>query len=131
MTVLRFLGELWMCHKSQGACSVLHTDYHHPSHGKILPQVATVMFCLETASVNPYHYRQTVVDRCGRRSNTQIKTVFTHHVGSTTRTSRLWRPGAELIRLQHSCPWFCRLRFFPTEVSYRRCCIRNRFINSK
>ena len=97
----------------------------------MLPQVATIMFRLETATMNPYHHRQTVVDALGGRCNAQIETIFTHHISRTTRTSGLWWQGTEVVCFQHTLPRLGWLWLAPTQVANGWCCIGNSFIYCK
>ena len=91
VTILRFLGKLRMSHEAEGPRAVFDADNDYTTLSQVFPEVAAIPLSLETATMNPYQYRQTIVDGSGRCGNTQIETVLTHHVGSATRTSRLRR----------------------------------------
>ena len=104
MAVLRLLGEFRMRHEAQGSRAIFNAHNDHATAGKVLPQVATIVLGLESAAMNPYHHRQTVGDRGGRRGNAQIEAILVHHVFSPSGTCGLRRPRAELVGFQHALP---------------------------
>ena len=120
-----------MGQESEGTCAIFDADDDHTTLGKVLPQVATIVLRLESATMNPYHHRQSVAGALGRRCDAEIETVFAHHIGCTTRTSGLWGQGTELITYSHTFPGLCRLRCLPAQVTYGWGCIGNGFIHGK
>ena len=131
MSVLILFRQFGVSHEAEGSCAIFDAHHDNAAHSKVLPQVTAIPLSLEAATMNPYEYRQTVVDRGGGGRDAEVETVFAHHVGSTTRACGLWGQGTELIGLAHAFPRLGRLGRAPTQVAYWRCCVRNSFINCK
>ena len=108
-----------MSHEAQCSCAVLYADDDYTTTGETCPQVTAIVLCLESTTVNPYHYGQTVVDRFGRRGNAEIEAVLTHHVGGESLSCRLWWPFGKVVCLKHTFPCLGGLRCFPAKVAYR------------
>ena len=131
MAVFAFFGEFGMGQKSEGTSTVLDADDDHATLGEVFPQVAAIVLGLEAATVNPYHDGQTVVDALCGCGDAEVEAVLAHHVGRTALTCGLWGPGTVVVSLQHTFPGLSRLWGTPTQVTNRRCCVRNGFIHGK
>ena len=75
-----FLSEFGMGHKAKGSCTVLDGDGDDTTTGQTLPECTTVVLCAETASMDIDHDGQGISDRGGRGDNTEVETIFAHHV---------------------------------------------------
>ena len=123
------LGQFGMGHEAEGTCAIFHADDDHTAQGEVFPQVAAIVLSLEAAAMDPYHHWQTIVGRGGRGSDTEVETVFTHHVGRQTLTNGLGWPRAERVAYPYALPRLGWLRCLPTEVAHRRGGIGNGLVN--
>ena len=120
-----------MGQEAQSTSTILHGNGNNALTGQILPEFTTIMLRLETTTMDKHHHRQRIIDRFGWGDNTEIKTVFIHHVVSDIALFGLWGPLGHILSLEHALPRLNRLWSLPTEITHRGCRKGDGFIHCK
>jgi hypothetical protein len=120
-----------MGHKAQCASAILDGYSHDTSAGQTLPQVAAIVLCAESASVDKYHHGQGFAFLLGRSYYTEVQAVLAHHIILYITLFGLRGPLGCLGGFEHTLPRQCGLWSLASKVAYGRSCIGDGIITGK